>query len=230
MNVPLPLYFDQSAVANTLRDLACSWLQSLRDTVSAFATIEVPYPNYPLPQGFPFCGTVFRERFRWVDVIDDNLRQINQSYYVRLELHAPHDLSSSVAWSLTSREELNLSLLALDLISNFVGNVVLGYVYFDRRIYEELPGGLGSNVDLVLLAMMRSLNRRNAVVVMSTVIAAVFPDQNRLPNIETFVGLTVCGTFSFQLGSRRVPARRCTLCDIWIPPSGADCCYEHLIS
>lgn len=155
MNIPLPPYFHQSAVANTLRDLACSWLQSLRDTVSAFATIEVPYPNYPLPQGFPFCGTVFRERFRWVDVREDNLAQVNRSYHVRLELHAPHDLSSSVVWSLTS------------------GNVVLGYVYFDRRIYEELPGGIGSNVDLVLLMMMRSLNRRNAVAVMSTVSAFV---------------------------------------------------------
>ena len=106
----------------------------------------------------------------------------------------------------------------------------MGYVYFDRRIYEELPGGFGSHVDLVLLAMMRSLNRRNAVVVTSTVFTAPLPDQNGLPNIETFVGRTVCRTFAFQLGSRQVPARRCTLCDIWIPPSGPDYCYEHLIS
>jgi len=137
MNIPLPPHFHQSAVTNNLRDLACSWLQSLRDTVSAFATIEVPYPNYPLPQGFPFRGTAFRERFRWVDIREDNLSQINESYYVRLELHAPHDLSSSVAWSLTSGEELNLLLLVLDVISNFRGGCRLGYVYFDRRIYEE---------------------------------------------------------------------------------------------
>ena len=130
MNIPLPPYFDQSAVANTLRDLACSWLQSLRDTVSAFATIDVPYPNYPLPQGFPFCGTVFRERFRWVDVREDNPSQINQSYYVRLELHAPLDISSPVAWSLTSGEELNLLFLVPDPISNFRRECRLGLCLF----------------------------------------------------------------------------------------------------
>lgn len=49
---------------------------------------------------------------------------------MRLELHAPHDLSSSVVWSLTSGEELNLVLLVLDLISKFRRECRLGLRLF----------------------------------------------------------------------------------------------------
>ncbi|KAJ7212746.1 hypothetical protein B0H12DRAFT_378233 [Mycena haematopus] len=148
-------------IMNELRGWAQFWIDGLRGIRQQQAALGlvVPYPNYPLPIGFPFDEFTLSETFEWIH--EDGSEQRRHIYNVGFVLHGRTDgLDSSVAWK----------------VVNSADGTPLGIFEIAGPIYDSPVLPFPIDTDLVLEAMSASLGECAPVHLASHVVLAPDPD------------------------------------------------------
>lgn len=106
----------------------------------------------------------------------------------------------------------------------FTGDVPLGRVEIDARIYLDPHSRFLVSTDFVLESMERSLRERENVRTGSR----IYPVPSSRTNIEIFELSTSSGRVLRELGRLFIARRACALCHTWLPPTDLYFCHEHL--
>ncbi|KAJ6452636.1 hypothetical protein C8R45DRAFT_1040437 [Mycena sanguinolenta] len=152
-------------IVNELRYWTQNWIDGLRDIrqqqgQQQAAGLVIPYPNYPLPVGFPFDEFMLSETFEWIH--EDGYHQRRHIYNVRFVFQGrTHGSDSSIAWS----------------VVNSADETALGVFEIAGPIYDSPTVPFQMDTDLVLEAMSASLGARAPVHLASRVVL-IPPDPN----------------------------------------------------
>ncbi|KAJ6598595.1 hypothetical protein B0H10DRAFT_1959412 [Mycena sp. CBHHK59/15] len=151
-----------TAIMDELRSWVCTWLQGVRSewTMHTSLNLPAPYPNYPLPSGFPFGDFSMSQTFEWIH--EYGAEQIRHSYPADFRFHGrTYGRSSSVAWKVSTTNE-----------------VVLGVFEIAGPVYDDpcLPFEIGP--DLVFEAMLASLATHKPVHLGSHIGVVVLQNHN----------------------------------------------------
>ncbi|KAF8190943.1 hypothetical protein K438DRAFT_1935469 [Mycena galopus ATCC 62051] len=152
-----------TAITNELRGWAQSWIEGLCGIrqQQPFLGLPTPYPNYPLPVGFPFDQFTLSETFEWIH--EDGTEQRRHIYNVALVLEGrTNGPDSSVAWR----------------VVNTADRTPLGIFEIAGPIYDSANLPFRIDTDLILEAMSASLRERAPVHLASRVDLAPDPDPN----------------------------------------------------
>ncbi|ESK93810.1 hypothetical protein Moror_13060 [Moniliophthora roreri MCA 2997] len=121
MESPSQAWEKLGPVLDTLVALVKDWLHGIIDALHLYRLligIQPPHPNYPLPVEFPL-GPSISQTFTWVQILDD-AKQIRMSFRVELGFSEGNvERWEPIMWSVYS------------------GNVVLGSLQLDRRVYAD---------------------------------------------------------------------------------------------
>jgi hypothetical protein len=111
---------------------------------------------------------------------------------------------------------------------------ILGYVEVDSRMFFDRQPLVLLDRNLILEAMLISLQRGCFLELSSTIIPEEDGPKNyHLPlldrrNIEIFEIRTLERDLVMELGRRWIPKRQCEDCGGWIPPTGLPFCQKHI--
>ncbi|KAK7023688.1 hypothetical protein VNI00_016571 [Paramarasmius palmivorus] len=202
-------------VINTLSYLAHDWLHGFVQAIKTYrATIGLPppHPAYPLPAAFPFGGLT--EVFHWVQIFDD-ATQVDRSFRVRMAFTEGNAARwDPLVWTVYS------------------GNIVIGTVELDRRIFVD-QSVVSVDPIFILEGMADAVRRQTKLVVSSRIIMRTPNGQVATPNnsvwYEVYEVRTAADEVVKELGRRVIShPRYCPECRVWLPHSGPSYCLQHL--
>ncbi|ESK83729.1 hypothetical protein Moror_2100 [Moniliophthora roreri MCA 2997] len=204
-------------VINTLTALVKDWLQSLVDSLQTYrhlVGVPPPHPSYPLPADFPFGS--LSQVFHWVQIFDD-VNQVNRSFRVRMSLFEGRtDRWEPLLWSVHS------------------GNVVLGSVELDRRLYAD-QSVVSIDPIFILESLIHATTFHRKIVVSSRIV--LLAPTSAAPPSASYIWTEIFeirrsdnNELIKELGRRSTMSqpRFCPTCRVWLPQAGPPYCLQHL--
>lgn len=143
-----------------LRTMIHAWLSGLRNATISSANTG-PYPNYPLPPGFPYCEPMLKERFQWTE------HHVYHDYTVFWQLHHS-DLDHPAKWTLTTGAPIPHFFIVISYrchsintnLKSRIDDMVVAQVELDSRL---LSGAFMPGMDFIVQAMLTSVKHHSPV-------------------------------------------------------------------
>ncbi|KAG9225118.1 hypothetical protein CCMSSC00406_0007471 [Pleurotus cornucopiae] len=185
------------------RQLACFWIARDREARRTQLHIgAAQYTNDPLPRAFPFGHFTMTETIRWQDGVH------RHNHQATLVFRGLPNVTNGTGW-------------APFVWQLYSGEVILGHVELDARLFFDPEPLLSWDADFVLESMMQSLSQGRQLRVSSR-IEEGFPR-----NVQVFEIRTFDNGLLRELGRRYIHKRVCSICHRALPPTGPQQCLYH---